>query len=181
MSEPAFRPLPQPFAACSSRMRSPRRGSAILELVLALPVLLIIVLATVEFSLYFVNAQQLALACRVGALEAAQTPSLGSLSAIPSDVITAIEHQLGSSGIDACRVRLEHNVGGTTELFHPPAAGCDCGPATTLASPPPGEYVRLTVCAPQSELMPNCLKLFGLDVSDPTRVVERTQVFPYEG
>ena len=155
-----------------------------LELILVLPILVILVLAVVQFGLFFANMQQVALAARVGAEEASQTVDLPITDGapIPANILEAVDHQLDSSGIIACRVRLEHNFGGRqVTLIAPPTGACDCPPAGNLTPPlPPGEYVRLSLSVPLCELMPICLAVFGFDVADPCKVVEATTIFRHE-
>ena len=100
---------------------------------------------------------------------------------MPLNVRAAVEKQLQNSGIQACRIRLEHNVGGTqVELVSPPSGGCPCEPVTNLTTLPPRPYVRLSLCVPWTELMPNCLAKFGFDVSDPSKIADSMTVFRYE-
>ena len=73
---------------------------------------------------------------------------------------------------------LEHNLGGSQVALV--TGTCDCGPDTNLAAPPPGEYVRVTVCVPLSNVMPNLIANFGFDVSDPERFAECTTVMLHE-
>ena len=53
-----------------------RSASVLLELIVGLPILVIIVVASVQFGLFFQNMQQVALASRVGAHKAAETAPL---------------------------------------------------------------------------------------------------------
>ena len=100
---------------------------------------------------------------------------------VPAEVLAAIDDQLFSSGIERCLVRLEHNVGGATVVLQsPPMPDCDCGPDMNLGPPPPGEYVRLTVCTELSEVMPNGLLTFGFDISGADNTAECTTVLRYE-
>jgi hypothetical protein len=164
--------------------RKARRGAVVFELILALPILVLLILAVVQFGVFHARMQQVALACRVGAEEASQTSGLSTTDGdpVPGNVLTAIDHQLNSSGIDRCRVRLEHNVGGSIVALGSPTTGaCDCGPTSLTAAPfPQAAYVRVTVCVPMGELMPNCLRIVGYNVADPSRVAESTAVFRYE-
>ena len=153
-----------------------RRGGAVtLELILVLPVWLIGLLAVIEFGALQGNQQQVALASRVGAEEAAQTPNLNLFSAsVPANVTAAITHQLASSGISWCGLILEHNVGGATTLT---SGSCDCTPPAT-ALPAYGRYVRVSVCVPLTDLVPNLLGSFGLDLSHCK--VQQSTTYRYE-
>ena len=162
-----------------------RRASAALELVLVLPLLIFLILATVQFGLFHSNMQQVALASRVGAEEASQTLSLAGTvddAPVPANILAAIDKQLSSSCISRCKVQLEHNVGGTpVVLFSPQTGACEGGPTSTLATPNLlGTYVRVSVCVPYCEVMPNCLRIIGYDTLDPSKVAGSTTVFRYE-
>ncbi len=163
-------------------MRKQRRAAAILELILVLPILVMLVLAVVQFGIFFTKMQQVALAGRTGVEAASQAVGLSTVDGdpVPTDVINAVSQQLESSGIDYCRIRLEHNVGGTqVELVSPTSNACDCEPDTNIGSTlPPGEYVRLTVGVPLLELMPNCMRGLGFDAT--SRIMTSTTIFRYE-
>ncbi len=169
-------------------VRSERRGALTVELVLTLPIFLILLVAIVQFGLYHVRMQHVALASRIGAKQAAQTPDLQSYSSVPGNVISAIGAELQTTGITQFCVRLAHNVGSTTVvLWDPPGGcpfcptgGCTCCPTSPFSSSPYSgtKYVRLTVCVPLTELMPNVLKIFGFDLTGQTTAF--TTVFQYE-
>ncbi|MDZ7619235.1 MAG: TadE/TadG family type IV pilus assembly protein, partial [Patescibacteria group bacterium] len=159
-----------------------RRGSVTLELIIMLPVWLIVMGAVVEFGLLIGNRQQVALASRVGAEEASRTAGLHLTSdggPVPTNVVAKVTQQLLSSGIEPCKVTLEHNLAGG-----PPVAlassGCDCPTLGDSVTWPPesGSYVRVTVYVPATELTPNILKFFGFDLSD--RVVRNATTFRHE-
>ncbi len=80
--------------------------------------LLICVLAVTEFGVLFANLQILSLACRAGA-EAASESALPNAGPVPADVLAAIDQQLLSSGIQRCRVRVEHNTTVTVAFLIP--------------------------------------------------------------
>jgi Flp pilus assembly protein TadG len=160
----------------ATRPRRARRGVAVLEVVLVLPVLVILLMAIVEFGLILANLKQVAVASRVGSLRASQTAGLPSAGPVPADIVAAVQQQLESSGITACQVILEHNTNGSTDILTNDM-GCDCNPLAA-APIPPGTYVRLTVCVQLTELAPNLLATFGFDTS--TRMAEHTTTFRYE-
>lgn len=171
------RPVPRlRRAALAGRPR--RRGGIIVELVLTLPIFLLLLLAIVQFGLYYVHMQPASLASRVGAEEAAQTANLDSYSEVPTEVVEIVEKQLATAGITECQVKLEHNVGQSVETLVSQPGGCACGPDAPLAVAVPGRYVRVTVCVPLTQLMPNCLKLMGYDISG--QVTQFTTVRRYE-
>jgi len=160
-----------------------RRARATVELVLTLPILIMMSLALIQFGVLFQNMQLSSLASRVGAEEASQTTGLPTTDGdpVPTEIVEAVEQQLLSSGIYHCHIQLEHNVGGTTVVLTSPADPvCECDPPDVLDPVPPGEYVRLTVCVPLNELMPNSLAFFGVSISDPAKATQFTTAFRYE-
>jgi len=160
--------------------RRGRRGRIILELVLVLPIFLMLMLAIMQFGFYFARTQQIALAARVGAEEASQTASLPAAGAVPDNILDVIDRQLRNSQMHYCRVRLEHNAGGSQVVLSSPTSGaCDCGPSDTLTSPPPDKYVRVTVCVPKTDVLPGCLGSLGLTFGCGD-TVSATTVFRYE-
>ena len=66
-----------------------RRGGVVLELILGLPLLVIPLLAVVEYAVLMSNQQQVEMATRAGALTATQLvlPASGS---VPTEVLDAI-------------------------------------------------------------------------------------------
>jgi hypothetical protein len=164
-----------------------RRGGITLELILCLPVWLIVLAATVEFGLFMTRLQQVALAARVGAMEASHTEQLDEFTDFPVDVEDVVNRQLQSAKRESakiayCRLILEHNVGisGTSPLYQDGTDPCDCDPISPADIPLPecGDYVRVTVCVRMSELTPNLLKIFGFDISQ--KIVQHTATYRYE-
>lgn len=163
----------------------PRSAAVLLELIIALPILIIIVVGIVQFGLFFQNLQQLALASRVGAHAAAETaalPAEGEVAGdpVPMAIVTAITQQLSSSGIDPCAIILEHNVnsGTTLEQTLRTDTAPNCPDCDEPGSAIPGHSVRVTVCVRMDELMPNCLTMFGFDVAN--YVSQSSTTFCYE-
>ncbi|MCA9247193.1 MAG: pilus assembly protein [Planctomycetales bacterium] len=159
--------------------RRARRGAIYFaELILVLPVMMIFLLAVVQFGILFGNLQHLSFASRVGA-EAASESALPA-AAVPPSVEEAIEQHLAANGISACLVRLEHTVdvpmGDPAIVLE--SGACTC-PATTFIEPD-GEYTRVSVCAHLTELMPNLLATFGYDISDPASVISASTLMQYE-
>ncbi len=147
-----------------------------LELILTVPIWLILLWAVVEWGQILSNDQQVALAARVGAEEASQTPDLDIAASVPANVLTAITQQLDSSNISWCKVILEHNLNGPLEELS--EGPCDCDPPSTDLLPTNREYVRVTVCVPLTELACNLLGVFGFDISDC--IVQHSTTFRYE-
>jgi len=151
-----------------------------LELIIALPVWLIVLAATIEFGLFVADVQQLEMASRIGALAASETNPLPNAGGIPIEITNAIDHQLQTAGLQSCHVFLEHNVNGPAVTVESGGA-CTCSPPdpASLPFPTEGRYVRVTVCVKMTEMTPNLLKVFGLDISN--RVVRHASTFRHEG
>jgi len=152
-------------------------------MLLVLQIVLVVLLAVVQFGLFFSNYQQLALASRVGAELASETSLPNQTMAItplPTDITDLVVRQLHSSGIDPCAVILEHNVNGpafteqTLRTNYTPNCPTCSEPAGTI----PTNSVRLTICVQLTELMPNCLSWLGFDIA--TRTSTSSTTFGYE-
>ncbi len=149
------------FGALSSTCRR-----VTLELIIMLPVWLIMLGAIVQFGLLIGNRQQVALVL-AWAEEASRT-SLPSGGGVPSTWFTSWS---SSSRVpESTSARSRWNTTWCPQPAVPVVLSSgDCGcpttpPATPL--PPQGEYVRVTVYVPATQLAPNVLKIFGLDLSE---------------
>jgi hypothetical protein len=159
-------------------------------MILVVVVLTIATLGIVQFGVFFANGQQVALAARAGGLEASQTANLpiSSTGPVPETIVSAVEHQLESSKIAWCKIRLEHNVtpgGDVVVLNSPTSDACDCRTEDELPQSPGAataitRYVRLTVCVPLSEVFPEQLSFFGEQLFGQDQTYEHTAVFQYE-
>jgi len=155
-------------------------------MLLVVVVLLLVTIGVAQFGVFFANAQEVALAARVGGLEASQTANLPiAAGAVPDTIITAIEHQLESSQIEWSHIRLEHNVTPSDTavvLDSDSAGGFVVNPKSNLAAPPftNTRYVRLTVSAPLAELFPRFLSFFGIQFFAANKSYEHSTVFRYE-
>jgi hypothetical protein len=144
------------------------RGLGAVELLVGLPVLLILLLAIVEFGLVMDKLQQVALASRTGAgMAAQQSSSAFNVAAIKAEV----DRQLLTAGISSgsCEVLLQHNVGTSTPVILPSGSGsCTCSSPTIPPLPSsaivPDGCVRVTVCVRLSALAPDLLSSFGLSI-----------------
>lgn len=157
--------------------RDGRRSAVVtLELILAIPVLLIVLLAVVEVGLILAASKHVEIASRLGAKLAAEstTAGLGTLNTV-GPLKTEIDKYLTTAGYtNSCTVILEHNVIGAANPVqtNPPAGGCTCNPDGSLPAAVVGppvtviESVRVTVCLPMDGNIPNCLATFGFDHSD---------------
>ncbi len=161
-----------------------RRAAIVLEFVVVLPIMVIMLVGIVRFGVYYANMQQVALAARVGAEEASQTGGLPTSDggAVPANVLIAVSQQLQTAGIDYCRIRLEHNVGGDqVVLFSPSQGTCQGGPDQKLGgAAPPRDYVRLTVTVALSEVMPDTIGCFCFNRTGPRKTAFVTTVFRHE-
>lgn len=156
-------------------------------MILVVVVLAIVTVGVVQFGVFFTNAQMVALAARVGALEASQSSNLplSDGAPVPEDVVRAIEHQLHSSCIAWCQIRLEHNVtpsGSPVAQLSMQGDECECHPHEPFAAPPfpDTHYVRLTVCVPLGEVFPRQLSYFGSQLFGPEKTYEHTVTLRYE-
>lgn len=160
------------------QMKEEREGVLALELILVLPVMVIALLAIVQFGQYFANLQELSFATRVGAQEAAQTTGLPAVDGgpIPANIVSAIDYQLHAFGINHRMIVLEHNASGLpVSLTEPPGSSAP----PKLVTPPPGKYVRVIVIVPKAETMPELLK-FGLSLAPAGKTSMASTVFAYE-
>ncbi len=146
-----------------------------MELLLNLPIWLLLVLAVVQFGQRSAAVQQVAMASRVGAEEAARTAPLSSDDAVPGNVLAAVERHLASCGLGCSKVILEHNVGGRPALL---IAGGGPGDPPSTPLPVFGNYVRVTVCVPPTGTIPNLLGKVGLDLGP--RAMAQSTTFPYQ-
>lgn len=170
-----LRPTPD-----ARRTALPRRGVIVVELILTFPVLLVLLLAVIEFSLIIINVQQVSQAARMGAKIAAETPGLGGFTDPPlsnttaTSIRTAVNRQLFTAGLgmNAARgVTLRHTVNAGYNAT-------DGLAADPLLPTMPANAVRVTVSVNLANLTPDLLSNFGYSTSNQT--VELTTTYPYE-
>ena len=160
----------------------PRRAITTIEIILALPIFVLAVLAIVEFGLLFSHEQIVEMASRAGAQVASQLSSIPVAGDVPVEVEDAVARELEQIGVSDYAIRLEHNInfsGGSGATMAPVVlttsansgpADCPDPPALTLS--PNRRYVRVTVCVYSTSLSPNLLSSYGLDMSQ--RVSDQT-------
>jgi len=186
------------FSSPFNRRPSGRRGVVTLELILWLPIMIIFLLAVVEFALIMQFNQQVSYASRFGAKLAAEvsrlqssTPNLSNYGS-GGDLKTAIDTYLANHGVSAsCEVKLEHNACVPNTSQSDVAVACKCGASpTTLPDGAPSDeaYVKVTVCVRLTGNVPNVLSTFGFNLNgadgtagnadDPT--IEHSTVFRVE-
>ncbi len=173
--------------------QSRRRGVAVVELIIWLPVLMTALMAVVEFALMQQVNQQVNLASRYGAKIASEvtrafatSPNLSDINqtATVNNLQSRIDTFLANAGLTASsEVRLEHNACVNNPLQVDTATPCTCnatGPGTLPAGEPPqGEaYVRVTVCVPLTGNVPNLLSTLGFDITD--RIVRHSTNYRVE-
>ena len=117
-------------------------------------------------------------------MEASQTALGGSDGdPVPANVLLAITQQLETAGLTYCRVRLEHNVGGSAvELSSTNGTACSVGgPAAKLpVGTLPHEYVRLTVVVNLTEVMPDNIGCFCYSPASADKSAFATTILRYE-
>lgn len=152
--------------------RAPR-AVVVVELILMLPVLLVFLIALIEFGLILANTKVVALASRNGAKLAAESPAFSI-----TQVTNVVNASLATANIQSCKVILEHNVvaGGPSPLT---SGTCNCS-APSIPTLPGGSQraVRVTVCVELSQLTPNLLTAFGFTTAN--RTVSESTLYPYE-
>lgn len=138
-----------------------RTGAVVLEAIIGLPILVIALMAIVEFGLLSANQAYVHASSRAGADAAAgivrQLPASGP---VPAEVDQAVSKVLGARGIAASWIRVEHTNGPAP----PYALTSGNGGSTPTAAAPTGDYVRVSVCVENTELAPNLLRGFSIDL-----------------
>jgi len=119
-----------------------RRATAALELLLALPILLAVVLGVVEFSLMLVAQQELVTASREGARVAAQ-------GGAQTDVVQAVHQFHGSGNLSSATI-----VAVLTDSSGQPL--------------PSGQPVSVTVSIPATQAVPDLAAFIGFSISGET-------------
>jgi hypothetical protein len=181
-------------SASTSISHPARRGGVLLELILSLPLLVILLLAVVEYAVLMANQQQLEMAARAGAL-VSTTLELAETGTVPDVVLNAIAVELANIGIDlqagiddgSIRIELEHNyyINGSLPELDPSArlvsGTLACPPPNSPPAPDPDDsaygrsYVRLSVCVRSDLLTPNLLSAYCIDMSE--RVTSQTKTY----
>ncbi len=165
-----------PRQPMKSRLRGRRSGAVVVELMIALPILVIALFAIIEFGLWMSGKQRLEMAARIAAEAASKSASIERLSSLDgTEIKTKIYRYLENGGIptENVQVALMHNVGNESIVVDPPDGtliGMD------LSEPPQVdcEYVRVVVSIPTNDITPNLLELFLLDVSGLTTTHSKT-------
>lgn len=169
-----------PTLACSMPAFSRTRHAVVsLELLLALPVLIIVLLGIIELSLIYEVDKRVAYASRYGAKLASETTRgrmapfhLANLAS-SGELRRRVNYHLQTAGLTAaCGVILEHNACVPNRLQLDVDPGSKCSPP--LETLPGGEpngpaYARVTVCLPLQGNVADLLQsLGGFSVADAT-------------
>lgn len=154
--------------------RRRRRGAVVLELLIALPLLVIGTMAAVEMGLWMTGRERVEMAARLGAEQAATCTDF-------AEVQNKVIEYLAAANVPTCDVQilLIHNVGNPSGGF---ARETNAEDAPWGEFEPPAltsEYVRVVVRVPSDALAPNLLKSFGFDLSQQWTV--RAKTFRFEG
>ena len=164
-----------------------RRAVVVLELILALPPLLLVVMAIVEFGILFSNEQVVEMASRSGTQVASELTPLPVSGAVPAQISNAVATELARIGVTRYCIRLEHNANPAA----PPATLATpvvlqttfgTGPTTTPAVPAVSvtsgvPYVQVTVVVFTTDLTPNLMTNYCLDLTG--RVSAQTKLRRY--
>lgn len=152
--------------------RSKRRGASLLEIIIGLPIVLILLLAVVQFGLLQSNQQTLKMASRAGALVAANMEIDGTEVVPDSEIVNAIDEVLIQGGILSSgetiaavgEVQLNYYVYDSntdTKISDAIYFDAPCNPPATTY--PNYYYVQVTICIPAQRLTPNMMACFGVD------------------
>ena len=145
-----------------------------METIVALPVLFIALLAVVEFGLLSMHQSCLQQARRAGADAATHSP-LPTSGPVPDGILEAVNAVLECKGMTADCVRVEHNLarGGPYVLN----AGIGAAPPMAPA-PDQHPYVRVSVCVENTQLAPNLLRTYCVDLSGDLSQKSTTRCYP---
>lgn len=166
----------------TSSKRRDRAGATILEIILVMPILVIILVATGQLGYLLYNRQHLEMASRTGALEGSELSATLMATAdgdpVPTQIVNAVNAQLNTAGLpNADDITVVHNVGGVKTLRS--VADLDCPDPTGLPSAPTaGQYIRVTVCLETTDMTPNLLNHLCFDLAG--KVNQQTTTFRVE-
>lgn len=165
-----------------------RSGVVTLELILFFPVMVILLIAIIEFGIIYQVNKQVAYASRFGAKLAAEitrnqaaATNLGNYdqASTPNNLKSRIDQYLLNAGLTiSSDVQLQHDACTSGQSQEQVSTPCKCGPSAPPL--PPGEtataptdstaqaYVKVTVCLLLPGNAPNCLSSFGFDLAGRT-------------
>ena len=150
---------PRPRRGAGARCR----GAVTLEAILAIPVLVIITVAAIEFGIVLMVEQAIAHAATVAAREAAKETVLKTPNEVANELVTVVNSTLAPHKLEVGpSVALALEVGGFPTQTR---GSLTCDPPTL---PSVGaDEVRVTVCVRLNTApFPNFLSGFGVDISN---------------
>jgi hypothetical protein len=157
---------------------APRTGVVWLEFLLIVPILLIVLLAAVQFGLLLANLQHVHLAAFSGAKLAASLPP-HALPKSTRNIEERANRVLQTAGLGrACRIKLVQNVSSGRPALTTRGT-CDC-PQTRESRLPGGRRagaVRVTVYVPLAQLTPDLLSSIGISLG--SRLTHATVTLPH--
>jgi len=124
-----------------------------IELIMVLPILLIVLLAMVEFGILLMSSQGIGAAASIGSRNAALPSS--SLASVQAAVDTALQGYIWQDKTELV-VFVDEDGNG------PGGFVADTG--LILANAPSGAIVSVTVNLPMDDAAPNLLRFFGIDL-----------------
>ena len=140
-----------------------RCGVIALEAIIGLPILVIALLAIVEFGLLSSNQALVHAASRAGADAAASLGcDLPESGGVPTEIVDAVQCVLAARGATASCIRVEHTNGPASPHVLQSGSG-GVAPAGVV---PSDQYVCVSVCVDNTELAPNLLEVFCIDLDD---------------
>lgn len=143
-------------ASCPGNRRC---AMVVLETIVALPLLVIALMAIIELGTLSSAQSSLLMASRAGADRATQVAL--TATGVPSEVLEAISAVLDCKGIAWKGVRMEYRSGNGRTVVRMAGAGAD---PPIQPAPTTGDYVRISVCVANEQLAPNLLKNFCFDL-----------------
>lgn len=151
-----------------------RRGAVVLELLIALPLLVIGSMAAVEMGLWMTGQQRLEMAARIGAEEAAASANMDQVDA-------RVRNYLEQANVptENLQLRLHAFDGGIGRTYLEPRDADWSGIQLPPEPQSNSAYVQLVVRLPSSNLAPNLLQTFGFDLTSHWTV--RAKTLRYEG
>ena len=134
-----------------------------LEAIIGLPILAIALFAIVEFGLLSSNQAFVHAASRAGADAAVGLGcDLPVSGGVPNEVVDAVEMVLAARGITVDSIRVEHTIGPSPPYVL--TTGTNALPPTV--TPPTDDYVCVSVGVENTELAPNMLSSFCVDLDE---------------
>ena len=139
--------------------RTKRHAAVVLEAIIALPIAIIALFAIVQFGLLSSNQSLVHSASRSGA-DIGSSLDLPTSGDVPTEIINAVSKTLAARGMTYSCIRVEHSNGPAP----PYVLETGIGGEAPAAAPPTEDYICVSVCVENTELAPNLLEAFCLDL-----------------